>query len=174
MKTEDVVKLTRWNMHNSSYCDLQPLNTFFNDKPLYKCNYCGLTVGLEIPDTKILCFKKMEDIANKIHKIHRGEESSTQQTQHLTENQNISDVILNKIVDNTKEQYLKAQNSDNPDNLCSTEQIEHRLSICNSCEYFQNNSCLLCGCTVIRDANHQNKLAHKDQKCPADKWGPIV
>ena len=62
---------------------------------------------------------------------------------------------------------------ESPDNLCTSEEIDERLKICNSCEYFKNNSCLLCGCTVVRDANHKNKLAHKDQSCPANKWGPI-
>jgi hypothetical protein len=157
-------------MINDTYCDLKPMNTFFNNKPLYKCEYCGLTVGLEIPETKILCFKKMEDIANKIHQVHTGTKSSID---HVAENQTISDVILDKITDHSREESLKAQNHNKDENLCSSEEIENRLKVCNSCEYFQNNSCLLCGCTVIRDANHKNKLAHKDQKCPADKWGPI-
>jgi hypothetical protein len=162
-------------MNNGTYCDLKPLNAFFNNKPLYKCDYCGLTVGLEIPDTKILCFKKMEDITNKIHQSHTGQ---SQNAEHISGNQDVSSVILDKIAEDSKEKYLREQEQNQkqnqPDNLCSPQQIEERLKVCNSCEYFQNNSCLLCGCTVIRDANHQNKLAHKDQKCPADKWGPIV
>jgi hypothetical protein len=157
-------------MNNSAYCDLIPLNTFFNNKPLYKCQYCGLTVGLEKPDTQILCFKKMEDISNQIHNIHTN---STNSIEHISDNKNLSDVILEKISQDSKEKILKEQNHNNPENLCSPEQIDTRLAICNTCEYFQNNSCLLCGCTVVRETTYNNKLAHKDQKCPADKWGPI-
>ena len=59
-------------------------------------------------------------------------------------------------------------------NMCSDEQISERLQICNSCEYYKDNSCMLCGCVVIRDANYTNKLAHKDQNCPIMKWKAIT
>ena len=59
------------------------------------------------------------------------------------------------------------------DNLCSKEEIDYRLNICNNCEHYQNDSCLLCGCTVIRDKNYNNKLAHKNKSCPINKWTEI-
>jgi hypothetical protein len=160
---------------NSTYCDLKPLHTFFNNKSLYQCNYCGLTVALDDPNTEILCFKKMEDISRVIHNLHT--ENNTTSIFHVDVNSSLGDTVLTKIQQDTekleKEEIQKYQELNNPNNLCSSEQIEQRLAICNTCEYFKNNSCLLCGCTIVREANYQNKLAHKDQKCPADKWGII-
>lgn len=160
---------------NSTYCDLKSLNSYYNNKPLYKCDYCGLTVALDNADTKILCFKKMEDISSAIHNNHTG--NSTTNIFHVKQNDSLGESVLSKIQEDSKiqeeENIKKIQDSNNPDNLCSSEQIDNRLAICNTCEYFQNNSCLLCGCTVIREANYQNKLAHKDQKCPVGKWDII-
>ena len=159
-------------MINSTYCDLQPLNTYYNNKPLFQCQYCGLTVGLESSDTKILCFKKMEDLSSKIHQAHIGDSVAAPIHAGSSE-QAISEALLDQLQQDAKDKVAKEANHNNENNLCSKEEIEHRLSICITCEYFQNNSCLLCGCTVIREANHQNKLAHKNQSCPANKWGPI-
>jgi hypothetical protein len=160
-------------MIDSAYCDLQPLNTFYNNKPLFQCEYCGLTVGLESPDTKILCFKKMEDLSSKIHQIHTGDTTIASPIHAGSSKAAMSDALLDQLAQDAKDKQHKETKYNHEDNLCSKEQIEERLSICNTCEYFQNSSCLLCGCTVIREANHKNKLAHKDQSCPANKWGPI-
>lgn len=158
--------------NKTAYCDLELLDSTFNNKPLYKCKYCDLTVALEDPETKIMCFKKIEDIAHKIHQNHTGNFDSKPPI-HLSSTQNISDVLLEE----TKKDAIKK--AENPSTgisgqMCSAEEIEGRLAICNTCEYFKENSCLLCGCTVIREANHKNKLAYKNQKCPADKWGVII
>lgn len=162
-------------MINSTYCDLKPLHTFFNNKPLYQCNYCGLTVALDSADTQILCFKKMEDISRTINNSHTN--NNTTNIFHVDINSSLGDTVLAKIQQDTekleKEEIQKYQELNKSDNLCSSEQIEQRLAICNTCEYFKNSSCLLCGCTIVREANYQNKLAHKDQKCPVDKWGII-
>ena len=158
-------------MYKTTYCDLESLDSSFNNKPLYKCKYCGLTVGLEDPDTKIMCFKKMEDLAHLIHSNHINN-VNLEKPQHLHSNDNMSDVLLEQI---KKEAIRNEETIKNaPTNMCSEQEIDQRLAICKTCEYFKENSCLLCGCTVVRDANHQNKLAHRDQKCPADKWGPIM
>jgi len=152
-------------MINSTYCELKPLNSYYNNKPLYKCDYCGLTVGLENPETQILCFKKMEDISTLIHNVHNNQNKND--IFHIDDKGSLKDSILEKI---EKTSLVK----ENDKNICSQEQIEQRLSICKGCEYYRDDSCLLCGCVVVRDSNYQNKLAHKDQKCPADKWGVIV
>ena len=57
---------------------------------------------------------------------------------------------------------------------CSEEQIDARLAICNTCEFYKDNSCLHCGCVIVRESNYMNKLAHKEQSCPINKWGPIA
>jgi hypothetical protein len=159
-------------MSNTAYCDLELLDSTFNNKPLYKCKYCDLTVALEDPETKIMCFKKIEDIAHKIHQNHTGNFDSKPPI-HLSGQQNIRDVILEE----TKKDAIKRSvnpEAESSSKMCSEDEIAERLAICNSCEYFKENSCLLCGCTVIREANYKNKLAYKNQKCPADKWGPII
>jgi hypothetical protein len=160
-------------MINSTYCELKPLDSYYNNKPLYKCDYCGLTVGLENPETQILCFKKMEEIAGLIHSVHTNQNKND--IFHINETESLKGSILEKIEqDSTTKTSPSNSNIENENNICSQEQIEQRLSICKECEYYKNDSCLLCGCVVVRDSNYQNKLAHKDQKCPADKWGVVV
>jgi len=43
---------------------------------------------------------------------------------------------------------------------------------CSPCEYFDNDSCGLCGCHVRREGTTLNKLAWGTEKCPDDppKW----
>jgi uncharacterized paraquat-inducible protein A len=55
------------------------------------------------------------------------------------------------------------------------QQIEYRLSICQSCEMYdsQKQQCLVCGCNVNNKKIFMNKLAWADQKCPLDKWDKI-
>lgn len=49
--------------------------------------------------------------------------------------------------------------------------IEARLAICQTCPQFVNNGCKLCGCTIVRERNLVNKLAHITSVCP-DKINP--
>lgn len=56
---------------------------------------------------------------------------------------------------------------------CTQEQIDMRLSICKGCEFYKNNSCLKCGCSLSRDKNYMNKLYWADKSCPIGKWGPV-
>ena len=63
--------------------------------------------------------------------------------------------------------------NDSNDKICSKEQIDSRLAICQKCEYYKADACLLCGCSVVREQNFNNKLAHKNKACPINKWGPI-
>lgn len=57
---------------------------------------------------------------------------------------------------------------------CSQEQIDDRMNICQTCPFFQDNTCLQCGCALSRDRNYKNKLYFADQACPIGKWGTIV
>jgi hypothetical protein len=150
------------------YCNLVDTNTIFNNKHVYKCNYCGIALGLDDINTKMFCFKKIQDYSISIKK--NTNPSSVVSPIDLSENQSMQDVILDKLVESSKNDM----NNDNSENLCSEQEIESRLSICKKCEYYKDNSCLLCGCQIVRESNYMNKLAHKNQKCPADKWGPIV
>lgn len=174
---------------NNIYCDLKPTGSFFSKKALYKCDTCGLTVALEDPNVKMTCFKKTENIYNVIHAINNGTSSNIE---HYAGNINdikdstLKDNLLNKLqieskkieedrkIQQDKQYQQEQENHNREENLCSSSEIESRLKICNGCEYFMNNSCLLCGCTIVREANHKNKLAHRNQTCPANKWGPIL
>ena len=53
------------------------------------------------------------------------------------------------------------------------EQINSRMDICNSCEYYKDDACMLCGCRVVRDTVYQNKLADKSASCPDGRWKAI-
>lgn len=156
------------NTINSAYCDLKPIGQKFNDKQVYECQYCKMKIGLDSPDTKILCFKKMQNFTVSIKKLHNPDYPDTIDIKSMDEMEKVvlSEVIKKHGINNTEEPQ-------NPDNLCSQEQIKQRLSICEACEHYKDNSCVLCGCVVVREINHMNKLAHKNQKCPIDKWGTI-
>lgn len=160
-------------MNEGAYCNLEPLGTYFNNKPLYKCSYCNLTVGLDDPNTRILCFKKMQDVSSQIHALHTNQDSDIGLVDNKSLDDNISDHLIEQARNRQKIIETQQHNVENDNTICSAEQIDQRLAICKTCEYFQNNSCLLCGCTVVREINHKNKLAHKDQKCPAGKWDII-
>ena len=53
----------------------------------------------------------------------------------------------------------------------SEEEIARRFAICQGCEFFKDNSCMKCGCPVIRTKKYISKLAWADQECPVGKWG---
>lgn len=48
--------------------------------------------------------------------------------------------------------------------------IDNRYDICLSCDKFEKNQCLVCGCNVTNKKVFLNKLAWADQKCPLEKW----
>jgi hypothetical protein len=69
---------------------------------------------------------------------------------------------------------LLPKKEQNTKNQCTQEQIDERMSICNACEFFKNNTCLKCGCALSREQNYMNKLYYPDKSCPIGKWGPVV
>lgn len=54
--------------------------------------------------------------------------------------------------------------------LCTEDQIEKRYSVCNGCEFLQDNSCTKCGCPISRTKHFVSKIAWADQECPIGKW----
>lgn len=48
--------------------------------------------------------------------------------------------------------------------------INERHTICLSCDKYENDQCLVCGCSVNTKRIFMNKLAWADQKCPLEKW----
>lgn len=52
----------------------------------------------------------------------------------------------------------------------SQEEREKRYSICQNCEFFDNNSCTQCGCPISRHEKFISKLDWANQHCPIGKW----
>lgn len=71
-------------------------------------------------------------------------------------------------------QHSLSDLTDSSHNQCSQAQIDARLAICNTCEFYQNSTCLKCGCALSRERNFMNKLYWKDKSCPIGKWGQEV
>jgi hypothetical protein len=145
---------------NTAYCDMEDINTIFNDKKVYKCKYCGLTLAMDDPSVKMLCFKKINDMQNLIHSANNSKEILVEATPD-----NMQEIIFDQI---------KRENQQPIDDSCTDDQIQSRLDICNGCQHYKENACELCGCRVVRENNYMNKLAHKSASCPINKWGPII
>jgi hypothetical protein len=69
-------------------------------------------------------------------------------------------MIINSIIDYTKSGFKNVSNHTK----------QQRLSICNSCEFFNPalSQCKQCGCFL------QIKTLWATEKCPLDKWGPEI
>jgi len=153
-------------MNTNPYCDLEDTNTEFNGNKVYRCKYCNLTLALENADTKMLCFKKMIDTQNLIKQSMGAADGNVV----FTSPEKMKDTVLEQVLTEQK----KVSEVSSETNMCSKEQIDHRLQICNSCEHYKENLCELCGCTIVREQNYQNKLSHKNASCPINKWGPVT
>lgn len=138
------------------YCDLIFTGKTFNGKKIYKCEKCGLEAGLEDPNTNILCFNQALD-------AYKAEYAAIKSEQENVDNLYEQDII------NSQRNDIENLQQD----LAPKEEIERRMEICKKCEYYKDDSCMLCGCRVVRDKNYQNKLANKNANCPDNRWGPI-
>jgi hypothetical protein len=52
--------------------------------------------------------------------------------------------------------------------ICKAEELDNRLSICNSCEFMFENRCLKCGCFL------QAKARLATSRCPEGKWQSLT
>lgn len=159
------------------YCEFETTNTKFNDREIYRCKYCGIKLLMDNPDTaKVLCFSKKEAlnylVNNKPDDSIDGLNSNTVVQEALKQIISYSKPIdFDPSSQMTPEEIAKI--TDQEPSLCSQEQINERLAICNKCEYYEDNACMLCGCVIVREANYRNKLALKHQSCPINKWESI-
>jgi hypothetical protein len=155
------------------YCDFEYTNQTFRNKKIYKCKYCDTTLALENPDANIICFKRQNQMFDELDNQDRSEKDKIE-TYHLNSDNNneMKNMVKDHMLIKASEMPVSVEDNIS-DNLCSKEEIDYRLNICNNCEYYKNDSCLLCGCTVIRDKNYNNKLAHKNKSCPINKWTEI-
>ena len=211
------------------HCTMIPIaGQYFKGKPVYKCTHCGLTVGLEKPETRIICpvRSKVENHMNNMHtkEYYRklNEKNSPWEMPHdedieMKPNMSIRDrvkhITKRRLIDIAKQEHRLNENNPNNDKVlaeiekksekaaelydkgknkemakelgktvgkeaeaarCSQEEIDARLAICDSCEYYENDTCLQCGCAISRDRVFGNKLAYKDKECPIGKWGRIT
>jgi hypothetical protein len=143
-------------------CDFIDTNTLYNGKKIYECKYCGVKLVLDDPSTQMLCFKKMIDVKKSLYE------------EHNISYPKITDTTPDKIEQVIMDQIRTRNDPDQNPELCNDEQIQDRLKICSSCEFYKNNLCELCGCTIVRENNYMNKLAHKSASCPDNRWGPIT
>lgn len=143
-------------------CKLVPTGANFNNKKVYKCEYCGVTLALDSPDIEMLCFKQMIDAKNLIREQHNLSPIGLESTSPS----GLSDFVKDKI-------YQAGMNPETEPDMCSNKQIEERLKICENCEHYEKDVCELCGCKIVRAQNYMNKLAHKSASCPIGKWLPI-
>ena len=143
------------------YCDLEDTGRVFKNKKIYKCQKCGLEAGLEDPNAEILCMTKGTDL----HKLRMAEmeEAMTKARKEHEKDMEQSEPFP------TPEGFTEAKSAQ-----ATEEQINNRMDICKVCDHYKDDSCLLCGCRVVRDTVHHNKLADKSASCPDGRWGPIT
>jgi hypothetical protein len=148
------------------YCEFQETGEIFKHKKIYKCNNCGLTVALENPEAKILCFPYATALFNQ--ELPDGKPAILKNAQVVEDDKHI-----NQVMHNVVEQQHKPVINDTTDLLCSQQDIESRLNICKKCDYYRDDACMLCGCHIVREKNYKNKLANKNAICPDGRWGPV-
>lgn len=135
---------------NNLLCEFVPI-----DINLLECKYCKFIIQDRDKHKRILCRNQLQNtIANKEH----------------------SDIRV-KLIKSEKIEIPKTDTSNTTNVIsqeCTQEQIDNRLAICQTCEYYENNTCLQCGCSLMREKVFNNKLYWSDQSCPIGKWGPII
>jgi len=147
------------------YCDLEETGKVFNNKKIYKCKNCGLEAGLEDPEAQILCFVENKNAEMLVLKeTQKAIEKAAQDFQSEI-NQKFDQ--SSKVVDVPFEPQSEIQDP------ATEELINARMDICNKCEYYKEDSCMLCGCRVVRGTIYQNKLADKNANCPDGRWSAI-
>ena len=202
------------------HCKLIPIEgKNFRGKQVYHCQHCGLTLGLENPETRIICrvlaakeppaqlltkriyhsedridannlgspddlqISKGASLRDKVYAIMKS--NLTRQAKSIgriapNKDNTAAEKAIDEQAKNYAEKYIKEQQEGKLNDaeaqkeyMCSKEEIDARLAICDTCEYYENNTCLQCGCAISRNAVHSNKLAYKHKSCPVGKWGPI-
>lgn len=162
-------------MEPSLYCEYEPSSI---NNQLKVCKHCQMVVRTET-EQNIIC-PVLLDLASKdpnfpqirLDKISTRDSSgkiisSISSTNYLNQwwgDTSIFGSQKNKTNLTKKEPEGKK---------CTQEQIDARLAICNGCEFYKNNSCLKCGCSLSREKNYMNKLYWADKSCPIGKWGPV-
>lgn len=129
---------------------------------LYVCKHCNKVYHNNDLNKQIICPKLLDKYAMdpnypqvRLTKISSIDENDIKQ-----------DIWW----DSTYTAQIQTENSDQ----CTQEQIDQRMKICEGCEFYKENQCLKCGCSLNREKNYMNKLYSAKQNCPIGKWGAIV
>lgn len=153
------------------YCEWQLSDI---NPELMFCKHCHRVVTIKDPGKdNVMCptlLKKAADDPN-IKGVILTSTSSVS-----SNNRNFSSWWLDlpqAITDRQLPKDEKIASSQSSEKKCSDAQIEERLNVCKTCEFFKNSSCLKCGCIINRDKNYMNKLYYADKSCPIGKWGPV-
>lgn len=114
----------------------------FITENMYKCTKCGLEIAVEDDDPPIFPCSYMS--------IKSEEPGFGAKIKNFSKS----------LISHAKNNFV----------LAKDEEIERRFKICESCEFFKNQSCLQCGCPINRTRNYISKLSWDSEKCPIDKW----
>lgn len=154
------------------FCTFEDTGSLYNNRKVYKCKYCNIQLALDNPLTKVMCFAKKKEL-DEILNPH-----APKPIDGITDPNQIMQIATQQMFDKgniTEDTFNTNANVGPTDSgMCTKEQIDARMTICQSCEYFKENSCLLCGCSVVRERAYNNKLAKKSQHCPIFKWKAIT
>jgi hypothetical protein len=160
---------------------------------LYICKRCGMVIHKNSLKFSAICPVLLDKAASdpkypqvRLAKIETINPSinTTQETPVPEKAKNIDNDWWNNsinVINVQNNTLMNKPNSFQPQQIshptrkqCSEEQINERMNICQGCEFFQDNTCLQCGCALSRDKTYMNKLLWADQSCPVGKWGPIT
>lgn len=158
---------TTINNTTKLFCDFEDTGTLYKNRKVYACKHCNIKLALDNPLTKIFCFAKKRALDEMVNP------DAPKPIYDIKNPDQIMDIAKQQFLEKGNTNQSTFDISSTTNNMCSKEQITERMQICQKCEYYKDNSCLLCGCTVVREQNYNNKLAKKDQRCPIFKWNEI-
>lgn len=112
------------------------------DTNIYVCSKCGLEILVEDGTPPIFPCSSIQ--------LNHGEPNMGQKISNFAKS----------FLNHAKNNFV----------LAKDEEIERRFKICESCEFFKNQTCSQCGCPINRTRNYISKLSWDSEKCPINKW----
>lgn len=178
------------NLEPQIFCDYEQSTINPN---LYVCKYCKTVVtSLDTKSANTVCHYRIEQAAldprfEQIKLVKTIVETPDGETiaeykhnpESLKKAKILSDWWFGQSIEEKNQvapinkSIPKTHTNTDMSNHCTQEEIDSRLSICQTCEFYKNNTCLKCGCSLSRERNFMNKLYWKDKSCPIGKWGPV-
>lgn len=182
------------NIEPDIFCELEQSKINPN---LYICKYCNVVVSSKdgLNNNNIVCSVRLDRAAQdprfenvrlvkttietpegQVLRTYENNIDKKQPSKVLGDwwfgNNHVANIATNPPNNATAPMKPMFENT-SPENQCSQQEIDNRLSICQSCEFYKNNTCLKCGCALSRERNFMNKLYWKDKSCPIGKWGSV-